>query len=157
VPWLVLGLSLSALCVAWLAQYGFGLAPCHLCLWQRGAYWAAIVLAIAAIVAGRVSRRQGLVLGVTGIALLVGAGISLFHVGVEQKWWEGTGACVGGSLSGLTGADLEAAIMNAPVTRCDEAAFEMFGISMAGYSGLYSVALALFAFWAARKLMKGRA
>ena len=42
VPWLTAGMSLAALCAAWLAQYGFGLAPCHLCLWQRGAYWAAI-------------------------------------------------------------------------------------------------------------------
>ncbi len=44
-------------------------------------------------------------------------------------------ACVG-AMSGLTGADLEAAIMNAPVTRCDDVAFQVFGISMAGYNGL---------------------
>jgi disulfide bond formation protein DsbB len=37
--------------------------------------------------------------------------------------------------------------MNAPVTRCDEAAFELFGISMAGYNGLLSLALAAFTFW----------
>lgn len=157
VPWLVAGFSLSALCVAWLAQYRFGLAPCHLCLWQRGAYWAAIVLAVAAIVAGRDPRRQGTVLGVAGLALLAGAGIALFHVGVERKWWEGSGACVGGGFDGLSGAELEAAIMNAPVTRCDEVAFEMFGISMAGYNGLYALGLAAFALWAARRLFaRGR-
>lgn len=153
VPWLTAGLALSALCVAWLAQYGFGLAPCHLCLWQRGAYWAAIVLSLAAIFAGRSRRRQASLLALVGIAVLTGAGIALFHVGVEQQWWQGSGACVGG-VAGLSGADLEAAIMNAPITRCDEVAFEMFGISMAGYNGLFALALAAFAFWGAGKLFR---
>ncbi|WP_374370285.1 disulfide bond formation protein B [Dongia sp.] len=155
VPWLVAGLGLAALCVAWLAQYGFGLAPCHLCLWQRGAHWATIALALAAIFAGRNKRYRAILLALAGIAALIGAGIALFHVGVEQQWWEGSGACVGGGIAGLSGADLEAAIMNAPVTRCDEAAFEMFGISMAGYNGLFALGLALFAFWGARNLLKG--
>ena len=43
-PWITVALSFAALCVAWLAQYGAGLAPCHLCYLQRYAYWAAIVL-----------------------------------------------------------------------------------------------------------------
>ena len=147
VPWLTAGFSLAALCLAWLAQYGFGLAPCPLCLWQRDAYWAAIVLSLLAILLG--SRSPGSrgwgrrwVLALIGLAFLSGAGIAFFHVGVEQKWWEGASSCVGGNLSGLGGADLEAAIMTAPVTRCDDVAFELFGISMAGYNGLLSLALA---------------
>lgn len=151
VPWLTAGFSLAALCMAWLAQYGFGLAPCHLCLLQRDAYWAAIALSFFAIVLGlrdrqstRSTRRLAVVL--IGIAFLAGTGIALYHVGVEQNWWEGAGGCVGGGISGLSGADLEAAIMNAPVTRCDDIAFEVFGISMAGYNALLSLALAAFAF-----------
>jgi len=146
VPWLTAGASLAALCAAWLSQYGFGLAPCHLCLLQRDAYWAAIALSFVAIFLGRRSPWRRWVIGLIGIAFLTGAGIALHHVGVEQGWWEGAASCVGG-ISGLSGADLEAAIMNAPVTRCDEVAFELFGISMAGYNGMLSLALAAFAFW----------
>lgn len=156
VPWLVAGLSLSALCVAWLAQYGFGLAPCPLCLWQRGAYWAAIAFALAAPLLGRKPRQAGMLLGLAAVALVAGTGIAFFHAGVEQGWWEGSSACVGGSLGGLSGADLEAAIMAAPVTRCDEIAFAMFGISMAGYNVLYAASLACFAGWGARHLLAGR-
>lgn len=156
VPWLTAGVSLAALCVAWLAQYGFGLAPCHLCLLQRDAYWAAIALSFFAIVLGLRDRRstqfgRRLAIALIGIAFLAGTGIALYHVGVEQTWWEGAGGCVGGGISGLSGADLEAAIMNAPVTRCDDIAFELFGISMAGYNALLSLALAAFAFWGAAK------
>lgn len=139
-------MSLAALCVAWLAQYGFGLAPCHLCLLQRDAYWAAMALSVAAIVLGPRSPYRRWAIALIGLAFLTGAGIALYHVGVEQKWWEGAESCVG-AMTGLSGADLEAAIMNAPVTRCDEAAFELFGISMAGYNGLLSLALAAFTFW----------
>jgi disulfide bond formation protein DsbB len=146
VPWLTAGMSLAALCVAWLAQYGFGLAPCHLCYLQRDAYWAAIALSVLAIVLGPRSPYRRWAVALIGLAFLVGAGLALYHVGVEQKWWVGSEACIGG-IAGLSGADLEAAIMNAPVTRCDEAAFELFGISMAGYNGLLSLALAAFTFW----------
>jgi disulfide bond formation protein DsbB len=146
VPWLTAGMSLAALCVAWLAQYGFGLAPCHLCLLQRDAYWAAIALSLAAIALGAKSRLRRWLIAAIGLAFLAGAGIALYHVGVEQRWWQGSESCIGG-ISGLSGADLEAAIMNAPVTRCDEIPFELFGISMAGYNGLLSLALAAFAFW----------
>lgn len=146
VPWLTAGASLAALCLAWLAQYGFGLAPCHLCLLQRDAYWGAIVLSVIAIVLGQRSPVRRWAILLIGLAFLVGAAIAFFHVGVEHKWWEGDAACVG-AMSGLSGADLEAAIMNAPVTRCDDVAFELFGISMAGYNGLVSLVLAAFTFW----------
>ncbi|WP_374655985.1 disulfide bond formation protein B [Dongia sp.] len=146
VPWLTAGMSLAALCAAWLAQYGFGLAPCHLCLLQRDAYWAAIALSIGAIALGVRSPLRRWVLALVGLAFLAGAGVALYHVGVERQWWQGSEACIGG-IAGLSGADLEAAIMNAPVTRCDEIAFEFLGISMAGYNGLLSLALAAFAFW----------
>ena len=48
---------IAALCIAWLAQYGFGLAPCELCYWQRYGYWAAIALGVVAILQPARSRR----------------------------------------------------------------------------------------------------
>ncbi len=156
VPWLTAGMSLSALCVAWLAQLGFGLSPCHLCLLQRDAYWAAIAFSVLAIALGPCprlgprARCHRLAVALIALAFVAGAGIALYHVGVEQKWLEGVESCVG-ALSGLSGAELEAAIMNAPLTRCDDVAFELFGISMAGYNGLMSLALAAFAFWGFRR------
>lgn len=150
VPWLTAGMSLAALCVAWLSQFGFGLEPCHLCLLQRDAYWAAIGASLLAIGLGPRSAFRRAAIALIGLAFLAGAAIALYHVGVERQWWEGSAACVGG-IAGLSGADLEAAIMNAPVVRCDEAAFELFGISMAGYNVILSLALAAFAFWGWRR------
>jgi disulfide bond formation protein DsbB len=40
--------------------------------------------------------------------------------------------------------------MSAPVVRCDQVPWSLFGISMAGYNVVLSLALAAFAFAAAR-------
>lgn len=151
ITWLVTGGALAALCVAWLAQYAGGLAPCELCYLQRYGYWAVIVLGIVTITQNDRPQRRGWLLALMGLALLVVAGIAIFHVGVEHKWWEGSTACVGASTSGDTTEELTEAIMNAPLVRCDVAAWEMFGVSMAGYNILYALALAALTFLGVRR------
>ena len=151
ITWLVTGGALAALCVAWLAQYAGGLAPCELCYLQRYGYWVVIVLGIVTIMQNDRPQRRGWLLVLMGLALLVVAGIAAFHVGVEQKWWEGSTACVGAATAGDTTEELTEAIMNAPLVRCDTAAWEMFGISMAGYNILYALALAALTFLGVRR------
>jgi hypothetical protein len=69
--------------------------------------------------------------------------------GIEYGWWQGFTACTGGLGSGQTAEELRATIENAPIVRCDEPAFKLFGLSMAGYNFLYALALAGFAAWGA--------
>lgn len=115
-----------------------GLAPCALCLWQRWPHAAAVLIGAAALVLpGRLLPLLGM------LAALVTAGIGGFHVGVEQKWWEGLATCTAGSISGVPVGDL--LDPNAPVAapvRCDEVPWALFGISMAGWNMLISLALA---------------
>jgi disulfide bond formation protein DsbB len=146
------GLALAAFSLAMiLGALGFehigGLAPCVLCMDQRYAHGAAIALGLLAAVlgggtaAGSVAGRAALALGLG--ALLVGAGIAVFHVGVEQHWWQGTAACGSVGQAPTDIADLIAQIEKAPVVRCDEIAWAMLGISMAGWNAIASVAAAI--------------
>jgi len=151
VPWIVTLLAFAALCVAWLAQYGAGLAPCELCYYARYAYWVTIALGLVAIFFSRKPKARKFWLTLVGLGFLGVVAISIFHVGVEQGWWQGTSACVGESTAGMTTEELTAAIMNAPVTRCDEPAFAFLGISMAGYDAIYAGLLAWFTFWGATR------
>ena len=151
VPWIVTALAFAALCAAWLAQYGFGLAPCELCYFQRYGYWTVIAIGVLTIIFGRRPKPRKAWLTLMGLALLGVAGIAIFHVGVEHGWWQGTSACVGASTAGMTTEELTKAIMDAPVTRCDEPAFVFLGISMAGYDAIYAILLAWFAFWGATR------
>ena len=121
-------------------QYIGGLAPCVLCLYQRYPHAAAIVLGLLGLALAR--RAPGVmrwlcVLG--GLALLTSAGIGFFHVGVEHLWWEGTAECGATSMPDSLEA-LKAQLMNQPIVRCTDIAWEMFGISMAGYNFLLSAA-----------------
>lgn len=140
---LAAGGSLAILAGAFAFQYLGGLAPCQLCLWQRWPHAAAIVIGLLALVVTRgVTGRLLPLLG--ALAALATAGIGVFHVGVEQKWWEGLASCTAGSISGISTADLlDPTVDVGAVVRCDEIAWQMFGISMAGWNVILSVGLAL--------------
>lgn len=119
-------------------QYIGGMAPCQLCLWQRWPHAAAVLIGAVALNTG----WRGLAwLG--ALAALTTAGIGMFHVGVEQGWWEGLATCTAGSIEGISAADLlnPAVDVAAPV-RCDAIAWSMLGISMAGWNALVSLGLA---------------
>jgi disulfide bond formation protein DsbB len=139
--------SVALLGGAFAFQYIGGLAPCALCLWQRWPHAAAIVIGGIALATG----WRGL-LWLGALAALATAGIGMFHVGVEQLWWEGLATCTAGSISGISTADLlnPAADVAAPV-RCDEIPWQMLGISMAGWNVLVSLGLALIWVLAARR------
>jgi disulfide bond formation protein DsbB len=85
-----------------------------------------------------------------GLAMIVSAGIGVFHVGVEQKWWAGPTGCSASNLSGLSPAEAAKRLMETPVVRCDEIAWSLLGISMAGWNAIISavagVAVAALAF-----------
>jgi len=137
---LLLG-SLAALAVAFASQYWGGLLPCQLCLWQRWAYGAVILLAALTFVLPRRLRPAGA--SVASLAVLAGAGIALFHVGVEQHWWKGLASCTSTVNANQSLSDLENQLMATPVIPCDRPAWTMFGVSMAGYNFAYATALGL--------------
>jgi disulfide bond formation protein DsbB len=119
-----------------------GYPPCELCWWQRYPYFAVMGIALVGTAVRGLSRRWLLVL----LALLfaLDAAIAAFHFGVEQRWWEGLATCSGYvELSDNIDEALKA-IMDAPVIRCDEIAWSLFGISMTGYNFLVATGLALF-------------
>lgn len=146
-PLILLIASAAILAAAYAFEHVGNLPPCELCWWQRYVYMAAIPLAVLALAFDRSHERgwSALLLLLLGLVFLGGLGIAGYHVGVEQKWWQGPGACTATALDG-TLDDIFRSLLNAPVVRCDEAAWRLFGISMAGYNAALSAALAVLAF-----------
>lgn len=153
VPWLASLSAVAALCVAWISQYGFGLAPCELCYWQRYGYGIAIAIGLVASFTPRDGYARVVALAALAAAFLGVAAIALFHAGVEYRWWQGFTACTGSLGDNLSAEDLLAAIEAAPIVRCDEPAFVLFGVSMAGYNFLYAIGLFAFCVWGAKRSM----
>ena len=151
----VLAASILVLGTALFSQYVGGLQPCALCLYQRVPYVSTIVLSALAlfpVVFGgwpQPALIRG-VLVVCAVIFLVGAGIAAYHVGVEQGWWVGTDACTSPDLGAMTTEELREHLLRAPIVRCDEVAWSLFGISMAGYNFLTSLALSGGCLWLAR-------
>jgi len=141
---LLAGLASAALLGgAYYFQYVVGLAPCDLCLLQRYPHMVAIVAGLlAAALLGL--RRLPMYLALIAImALFVTAGIGVYHVGVEQHWWQGPQECSGRIPPGLSAEALKKYLFSAKMIRCDEAAWSMWGISMAGWNAILSGGAAL--------------
>jgi disulfide bond formation protein DsbB len=151
----VLMLSIAILAAVFTAQYGFGLRPCELCLFQRVPYGVVIFLALLGLGLRLDAKRSGLLLGLCGLVFAVGGGIALYHTGVEQHWWAGPTSCTGGLGTVRSIEDL-AAMLSKPIDipQCDKVAWSLLGISMAGYNVLASLGLAAFSVLSARRLME---
>lgn len=123
-----------------------GYPPCHLCLLQRWPHAAAVVIGVLALVLG---WRMLPWLGAT--AALTTAGLGLYHTGVERQWWEGPTTCTSGSIAGVDPKALLDQILAAPIVKCDVAAWQLLGISMASWNMLLSLILVFVWIAAARK------
>jgi disulfide bond formation protein DsbB len=149
-PLVVLVASAAVLGGALVFQYVVGLRPCELCLYQRWPYDGAILIALAALVAGRRALTSA-ALGLCALGFLVGAGLAFYHVGVEQRWFAGPAACTGAPAAATTAEELRKQLLAEPVVRCDEPQWSLFGISLAGWNLLASLALAVFCLDARRR------
>lgn len=124
-------------------QHLGGLAPCEMCFWQRWPHVAAIALGLLALLLRRSPLRRPLVT-LSGLAILVAAGLGLFHAGVEQRWWEGPTTC---SAPPDANADILADILSAPIVRCDAIPWELFGVSLAGWNAILSALIGGLVLW----------
>jgi disulfide bond formation protein DsbB len=130
--YLILTVSAATIAGAFAFQFA-GYDPCHLCLMERWAYYAAIALSLILLIS-KSGTRQGLYL--LALIMLASAIFGIYHAGVEWKWWPGPSTCTGGStLTGLPD-------LTKPVVMCDEAAFRILGLSLAGWNAVISFALA---------------
>jgi disulfide bond formation protein DsbB len=157
-PLLALLASAGLLAIAHAFQTFGHLAPCHLCLLQRDAYWAAIPVATAAAAAhysGRWPVLKPWLGGILALIFVVGCGIAVYHAGAEWKFWPAPASCSGGShaVNAAALADLLKG-GKVDVPRCDQAPWRFLGISMAGWNALISAKLAIWsaiwAFWSRR-------
>ncbi len=114
-----------------------GYPPCKLCHWQRWPHYAALIVGALTLWSG---RRWLLPVGL--VLMLVTAGLGIYHTGVERKLWLGPTTCTSTPIAGLSSDELLAQIQGAPLIRCDEVAWSLFGLSMASYNALFSLVLA---------------
>ncbi|MFC6198528.1 disulfide bond formation protein B [Ponticaulis profundi] len=154
-PIVALAIAAAMLATAHAFEHFLLLAPCPLCLRQREVYWAALILGAIGYGVIRLKPSPRLLITVNVLLALVfitSAVIAGYHAGVEWKFWPGPTACSGGlgdSLAGsAAGMDLDRAFAT---VSCSEAAWRLFGISMAGYNTLASLLFGALSILAAKR------
>jgi disulfide bond formation protein DsbB len=152
-------IALATILGAYFFEYVLHYQPCPLCLTQRIPYYVAIPVAAVVAIAGYAGAPPRLLaagLGVVAVAMVISAGLGVYHSGVEWKWWAGPSDCSGPINSFGTAGSLLQTIETTPVIRCDEAAWRLFGLSLAGYNVLISVLIAAVAAWGAAGALEDR-
>ena len=131
------------LATAYAFEYLANLQPCVLCIYQRIPYAVAIGLMLVAAILRKNSQFNLILFIATSVVFAIGSAIAVFHIGVEQQLWQGTPEC--GNFINTTSVEaLRKQLLAQPIVRCDEVAWSLFGISMAGYNFLISTSLLLY-------------
>ncbi len=118
-------------------EHGFGMAPCTLCIWQRWPHVAAVLLGGLAL-----ARPASPVLFAGAAAAAASGAIAVYHTGVERGWFAGPQTCSAGfDFATLSAEELLDRVMAAPVVRCSDVPWEMWGLSMASWNGILSFGL----------------
>jgi disulfide bond formation protein DsbB len=144
----VAAVGIATILGAYYFEYVLHYQPCPLCLEQRIPYYVGIPLALVLALAAKfTAQRPVLVAGFAALAMamLIGAALGAYHAGVEWKFWAGPTDCTGPISDLKAGGSILGQINSIHVVRCDEAAWRLLGISLAGYNVLISLALAAIA------------
>ncbi|WP_419914680.1 disulfide bond formation protein B [Hoeflea sp.] len=122
-----------------------GYIPCALCLEQRTPYYLGVPVMIVAAIAAAL-KAPSLVtraLFVAGGGLMIyGAGLGVYHSGVEWGWWEGPADCAGAAGLTTDAGSLLSDLNAKKPPACNEAALRVLGLSFAGWNVIASVVLA---------------
>ena len=114
-------------------QYIEDLAPCELCVLQRYGWAVAFVAGVVGYLHDRpyLSKSPKMTYLLV-IIILAGLGHSfvtaIIHTGVQFDWWQWQSACTGALSADTTSLEaLTKSILNAPVQRCDEIEWDLWG------------------------------
>lgn len=141
--------AVTALTTAWVAQYGFDLFPCELCLYQRLPYIGIVAFTTMAMTFNIDLDARKQLTYLSSLLFLTTAGVAFFHIGVEQEWWQSS--CAPTGPQSFSFADIQSALEQPGQPACNDIPFTLLGISMAGYNFLGALGLAAGTLWAARQ------
>ena len=139
----ILIFSIVSLAIAYFIQYILGHKPCNLCLIERIPYIASIILIPLIFITQRYVK---LIILTIFLFYFFGAIISLYHVGIEQGYFNESFVCDLTNLgNNLTTEQLLKQLKDAPVS-CKDVTFSFLGLSLATINTVISIILSAIMF-----------
>ena len=134
----ITAISIFSLIAALGSEVFLGLEPCILCIYQRFPYLAVMIFGIAGLALKNRPPLPRVMIGLSGLSILINCGIAFYHTGDEQKWWASSvEGCSVQSFGNEPQSILEN-ILSAPTANCAEIPWQdpIIGLSMANYNVL---------------------
>lgn len=121
-------MAIAAACLgtAFVAEYGFHIVPCDLCLYERWIYASLILVGLLGLKTQAFRGHRGILAQLA--VLSAGIALTFYHVGVEHHWWAAPASCAGVGLAG-TFEEFTAQLKSVARPRCDQVTWSIFGIS----------------------------
>lgn len=134
-------LAILPLIAAYFVEW-HGLAhPCKFCYYERYIFMAIILVAVIGIVSKLETNNLlgAIILGI----LLLGIGITCYHIGIEQGWIKDAGSCTSGGVKDSFSA-FKKAIEGKDLVACDQPYYIYKGITLAQLNLFYLSGLVVY-------------
>ena len=148
-------ISFSLLILALILQAYMSLEPCKLCIYQRWSWLIAGILCLLTYTLMYKYTYTKILLTVAFTAFVITSIISFYHVGIEQNFWNTSFSCI--EILGLETTnvkDLEKAIFQQSSKSCSEVNFYILNLSLATWSGIFSLLCCLYLTFSIKVLFK---
>ena len=124
-------ISVVILLIVYVLQYFFNMTPCDMCINERYPYYIIIILGTASSVIKLNTKLIDIITNlIFAIIYFIGLIYSVYHVGIERKYWIGSSNC-SSKINALDIETLSSQLMEMPIIRCDEPTFLFNFISIA--------------------------
>lgn len=134
----IFGTALASLAFVYASEIFFGLRPCALCIYQRYFFWA--IAGLSGLLLMIPSLQQILWTKFSLFALYLGnGGVAFYQILVEKRLVAEPRICQKPRLSFESVSGLTEQLLQTQPVSCADVTWSFLGISMAGYSLLYSL------------------
>ena len=134
----ILAFSILSLSIAYFIQYVLGHKPCNLCIIERIAYIAAIILISLIFI---LNRYQKIISSLILIFFIFGAVVSFYHFGIEQGFFSESLVCDLGNNQPLNKEELLSQLKKPEIISCKDVTFRFLGLSLATINTIISLIL----------------
>ena len=133
---LIFLISVIALVSAFFIEYVLGHQPCNLCILERIPYLLAIIIILLNF---KFSHYEKFFILLLSIIFLAGTIISLYHLGIEQGFFQESLVCDLKNGSNLLSKEEILKQLQEKNVSCKDVTFKIFGLSLTSYNILISL------------------
>jgi len=129
-------LSVIALSFAYFVEFILGHEPCSLCKIERVPYIGSIILGSFLLFTNKWEKK---ILMIILLFFIFGSVISIYHIGIEQGFFNESLLCELGINNNIQNPDeLLKTLKKTPVS-CKDVTFKIFGLSLATFNAVLSI------------------